>query len=156
MQNKKEARAARQCPGMPDSLRPHAIIRSLLDIQVEDVIHNSLKKLSMYKPESPEEVMQCPERIVIFSPEMQALLQPHRAFLFNQVYRHTSVDDANNEAVRMMKKLFLYYVDHPWDMGQKAQSRIEQEGLWRTACNYVSGMTDRYAIEEYMRFELDG
>jgi dGTPase len=54
-----------------------------------------------------------------------------------------------------MRKLFLYYIEHPESMGRKAKERLEKEGLWRTVCDYVAGCTDRYAIEEYQRYGLD-
>ena len=59
-----------------------------------------------------------------------------------------------DKAVQMMRKLFLFYVEHPEAMGRKARARIDKEGLHRTACDYVSGCTDRYAIEEYERYGL--
>jgi dGTPase len=60
----------------------------------------------------------------------------------------------NNEAVELMRGLFLYYVEHPEAMGRRARARIPEDGLWRAACDYVSGMTDRYALDEVRRFGL--
>ena len=79
------------------------------------------------------------------------MLNPHRDYLSRQVYWHPDVAGANDEAVRMMKRLFLYYIENPGCMGRKARNRIEAHGLWRTACDYVSGMTDRFAILEHRR-----
>jgi dGTPase len=56
----------------------------------------------------------------------------------------------------MMRRLFLHYIEHPETMGRKARARLDAQGLWRTACDYVAGMTDRYALEEYQRFGLQG
>jgi len=135
----------------PDALR-HAVVRALLDLQVEDVIATAGERLARHRPESVTDVMNAPERIVDFSPRMRRLLDPYRAFLFERVYWHPAVSEANQEAVRMMRRLFLHYVQHPETMGRKAQSRIPRFGLWRTVCDYISGMTDRYALEEYQRF----
>ena len=99
--------------------------------------------------------MNAPERMVDFSADMKSLLRPYRDFLFREMYWHPSVADANEEAVRLMRRLFLHYIDHPETLGRKAQSRIESNGLWRTACDYVSGCTDRFAMEEVERFGLD-
>ena len=55
-----------------------------------------------------------------------------------------------------MRRLFLHYVAHPEVMGAKARARLPQEGLWRTVCDYVAGMTDRYALEEIRKFNLQG
>jgi dGTPase len=85
---------------------------------------------------------------------MRRMLEPFRAFLFKEVYWNPDVMKANEEAVTMMRKLFMHYVEHPQDMGRKARARIDRFGLWRTACDYVSGCTDRYAMEEYQRYGL--
>ncbi len=136
-----------------DALRA-VTVRNLLDIQVEDVLRTSGERLARHRPGSPAEVMAGPERMVAFSDRMKAMLEPFRAFLFQHVYWHPCVRDANLEAVEMMRRLFLHYVEHPGVMGRKARARVETEGLWRTACDYVAGMTDRYALEEYGRFGL--
>lgn len=148
-------RARRMHPGLPADRRTHAIVRSLLDLQVEDVLRTSAALLDQHRPASPREVMACPARLVTFSPEMRRMLEAFRAFLFQNVYWHPRVRSANEEAVRMMRRLFLYYIEHPETMGRKARARLAEDGLWRAACDYVSGMTDRYAIEEYVRFGLN-
>ncbi|MBU0677882.1 MAG: deoxyguanosinetriphosphate triphosphohydrolase [Verrucomicrobia bacterium] len=147
--------ADKDFPTMSESQRYVVAIRYTLELQVQDIIREATRRLEKYQPASPVDIMNAPERIVTFSSEMQSLLQPFRAFLFENVYWHPSVADANNEAVRMMRRLFLHYVEHPEAMGRKARARLEKEGLWRTACDYVSGMTDRYALAEYIRFGLD-
>jgi dGTPase len=98
--------------------------------------------------------MSAPQRIVDFSPRMKRILNDFSVFMFENLYFHHGVADATQQSVAMMRKLFLHYIEHPETMGKKARSRIEQEGLWRTACDYVAGCTDRYAIEEYQRFGL--
>lgn len=137
---------------LPESHMRYALVRSLLDIQVEDVINTAEERLSRYRPQSVAEVMQCPERIVDFSPQMVSWLESYHAFLFQRVYWHPAVAQANQEAVQLMRRLFLHYLEHPETMGRKARSRIGRFGLWRTVCDYISGMTDRYALEEYQRY----
>ena len=150
-----EDRVQERFPTLPNHQRMAVTIRSLLDLQVEDVLLNSEHLITKHQPQSADNVMRCSERLITFSPDMKAMLESFKAFLFRNVYWHPEVSTGNNEAVIMMRKLFLYYIDHPEDMGQKARNRLDHDGLWRTACDYVSGMTDRYAFEEYLRFELD-
>ena len=149
------ARARSEFPSLPDENRVSITIRCLLDLQVEDVLKNSEILISRYNPKSTADVMNCPERLVAFSPALRGHLKTLRTFLFKHVYWHPSVADANHEAVDMMRGLFLFYVENPGRMGRKAQARIPQDGVWRAACDYVAGMTDRYALEEYRRFGLD-
>ena len=98
--------------------------------------------------------MNAPERLVIFSDEMAAMLKEFSRFLYRQLYEHPSVLDANAEAVELMRGLFCHYVQHPETMGKKACGRITEEGLMRTVCDYVAGCTDRYALEECQKYGI--
>ncbi len=148
-------RRARETYGdLPEKEQVHITIRNLFDVQVEDVIRTACERLEKYHPQSPRDVMNAPERLVDFSPAMKALLEPYRAFLFKNIYWRfdaTSMD----VAVQMMRALFLYYVEHPEEIGGKARRRMERFGLWRTVCDYISGMTDRYAMAECERFGIE-
>jgi dGTPase len=149
------ARVRDQYGELPAEQRLMAGIRALLDMQVEDVLRHSGEMLARYSPQSPEDVMQCPERVVSNSPDMREILGDLRKFLFENMYWSPMVDNANKESTRLMRKLMLHYVAHPDVMGRKAQARIAKDGVWRAACDYISGMTDRYALAEYQRFGLD-
>jgi dGTPase len=143
-----------QAPNAPEERRLRLAIRNLLDLQVEDVICTTRENLAATDVDSPEAVMNADRRIVDVSKPMRTMLAPLHAFLFQRVYLHPQVAEVNAQAVAMMRRLFMYYLEHPETMGRKARARIEQEGLWRTVCDYVAGMTDRYALEEYQRFGL--
>ena len=132
-----------------------ATIRTMLELQVIDVTHHAFHTLEKYKPQSPRDVMTAPERMLDYSPEMKEMLTEFSAFMFKNLYFHHGVTDATQASVLMMRKLFLYYLEHPNVMGKKAQQRIDTEGLWRTVCDYVAGCTDRYAMEEFKRYGLD-
>ena len=148
--------AHRHYPDLDDEHRPGITVRCLLDLQVRDVIQYSERKLMEHQPSTPDAVMSAPERLVAFSPGLSGMLAPLRTFLFEHVYWHNDVHKANEDAVEMMRKLFLFYVKNPDAMGRKARSRIQVDGVWRTSCDYVSGMTDRYALDEYVKFGLGG
>ncbi len=132
-----------------------ATIRRMLELQVSDVSDHAAQALDKTKPQSVRDVMSAPERIVAFSPAMKKMLDEFHAFMFEKLYYHHGVTEATQQSVEMMRRLFLHYVEHPETLGRKARERLEQEGLWRTVCDYVSGCTDRYAIEEYRRFGLE-
>jgi dGTPase len=132
-----------------------ATIRRMLELQVFDVSEHAFATIDKLNPRNTREVMIAPQRIVDFSSGMKHLLDEFSAFMFENLYFHHGVADATRQSVAMMRKLFLHYIEHPETMGQKARARIDQEGLWRTACDYVAGCTDRYAIEEYQRFGLE-
>ncbi len=148
------ARARKEFGEVPAAHRVTITIRSLLDLQVEDILENSNRLLQRYDPRSPEEAMACPERLVAFSPALKEQLQDLRQFLFKNMYFHPAVAGANREAVTMMRTLFMHYVKNPDTIGGKARARIAADGVWRVACDYVAGMTDRYALDEFAKFHL--
>lgn len=129
-------------------------IRNLLDLQARDVQREGERWLGTFDPRSPGDVMNAPGRIIRFSPEMTELLDDFAAFLYRQLYDHPAVLEANEEAVALMRGLFMHYAQHPETMGRKARARLGEEGLIRTVCDYVAGCTDRYAIEECHRFGI--
>jgi dGTPase len=149
-----EKRVRKRHPNCPEDRLALTTIRMLFTLQIEDVLAYAGDAIATHHPDSPEAVMNAPVRILQYSEAMKARLQPYRDYLFKHMYWHPEVEEANEEAVRMMRRLFMHYIEHPTDMGGKAQARIDEQGLWRTACDYVSGCTDRYAIEEYKRYGL--
>jgi dGTPase len=143
-----EQRVAERFPNLNSPLKRQATLRALLDLQVENCLQTSAERLEKYAPTSPEDAMQAPERLVAFSPELEPTVHTFRSFLFENLYWHPDVVASNQEAVDMLQRLFEHYLEHPDHMGRKARERLETEGLWRTVCDYVSGFTDRYALEE--------
>jgi dGTPase len=148
-------RCAQFYPSLSAEQLPSYAIRYLMDLQVEDVLNTSAARLQTHAPQHVDDVMNAPERLVCFSEAMQAMLAPFRDFLFKNVYWHAEVHEANELGMRMMRRLFEHYLAHPETMGRRARARLDVDGPMRTVCDYVSGMTDRYAIEEYIKFGLD-
>jgi dGTPase len=74
-----------------------------------------------------------------------------RKFLYQNVYYHPRVAEVNQRACEMLRKVVESYLLDPSRLGDAATRRIESEGLHRTVCDYIAGMTDRYLIEEYAR-----
>jgi dGTPase len=149
-----EERVRREHTHLPEDRLVPSVVRCLFTLQIEDVLTVAAERLARHRPESPAAVMAAPERLLEVSPRMRALLKPWRDYLFANVYYHPAVMGANDEAVALMSRLFLHYIDHPECLGGKARARLEREGLHRTVCDYVAGCTDRYALEEVRRFGL--
>jgi dGTPase len=147
-----EALTQRQYRGLSDEQLVRISIRNLLDIMVRDVAENGRKALERLAPQSHREIMGAPTRIMAFSPDIAASVKQFHDFLYREVYWSPLVVRQTDEAKAMMRQLFHHYREHPDAMGRKAQARIEREGLARTVCDYLSGFTDRYALEEHARF----
>jgi dGTPase len=148
------ARTREQYAALDDGHFLRITIRNLLDLQAQDILREGHRRIEKHKPRTIADVMNAPERLIIFSDEMAVMLKEFSSFLYRQLYEHPSVLDANAEAVELMRGLFRHYVLHPETMGKKAHARIAEEGLMRTVCDYVAGCTDRYALEECKKYGI--
>jgi len=146
------ARTDEQYSGIDEDQHRRITIRNLLDLQAQDVMSEGHRRLEKHNTKSIADVMNAPERLICFSAEMSAMLEEFSSFLYQQLYYHPGVADANTEAVELMRGLFLHYVDHPETLGKKARERLGSESLMRTVCDYVAGCTDRYALEECEKY----
>ncbi len=138
----------------PDAREPELhklIIRNIIDVQVQDVVTTSAKSISDAKPKSADDVRKQPAKLIHYSDGLRKANAALRKFLYANVYYHPRVAEVNERACEMLKKVFESYVADPKQLGEVATGRLEQEGLHRTVCDYVAGMTDRYLIEEYAR-----
>lgn len=146
--------AEQQFPGGDAEALRVVAIRNLLDLQVEDVLRESARRLAEEALFTPEDVRSASGRLIGYSPEMRSMVEPLRTFLYREMYGHPVVAHANRSSAEMIRALFWHYVKHPECMGRKARARLKREGITRTACDYVAGCTDRYALEEHARFGL--
>jgi dGTPase len=100
---------------------------------------------------SADEVRKQPAPLVGYSKQLRELNRALRQFLYANVYYHPRVIEVNRRACQMLKTVFDSYIADPSRLGETATKRLKQEGLHRTVCDYVAGMTDGYLIEEYAR-----
>ena len=131
--------------------RKYLIIRSLIDIQVTDLIQETEKKISKLKLKSYLEVKKCDEKVVSFSKEILDLRKLLREFLMQKLYHHYRVIRMSNKAKRFIQELFKVYVNKPEQLPPQIQKRISIDGARRVVCDYIAGMTDRYALDEYRK-----
>jgi dGTPase len=127
------------------------IIRDIIDVQVEDVVTTSAKSIVDLGVQSADEVRKQARPLIRYSDELLEANQALRKFLYKNVYYHPRVAEVNQRASEMLRRVFEAYVIDPTRLGQGATKRIETEGLHRTVCDYIAGMTDRYLMEEYDR-----
>ncbi|HEY0369656.1 MAG TPA: deoxyguanosinetriphosphate triphosphohydrolase, partial [Chthoniobacterales bacterium] len=91
------------------------------------------------------------ESFIRSTDETRAANQELRRFLYKNVYYHPRVAEVNRQACEMLRVVFQSYMENPESLGDAATRRIETEGLPRTVCDYIAGMTDRYLMEEHKR-----
>jgi len=127
------------------------VIRNIIDEQVSDLINNTEKNIKKTKVNNWQEIKHLPVRIVNFSKKMQDERDQLRDFLYKNLYLHWRVSKMSDKAKRFLRKLFETYHNNTYIISPEFQKRIEYDGLERTICDYISGMTDRCALEEYKR-----
>ena len=127
------------------------IIRDIIDLQVRDVVAASAASIAAAALESAEKVRQQREPLICYSREHDAANRELRRFLYENVYYHPRVAEVNRRACEMLRAVFVAFVEEPERLGDAAARRIESEGLHRTVCDYIAGMTDRYLLEEHAR-----
>jgi dGTPase len=127
------------------------IIRDIIDTQVRDVITTSAQSIADAGVRSADDARRRPTPLIRYSDDLFQANSALRRFLYQNVYYHPRVADVNRRACEMLRKVFEAYLADPERLGEAAAKRIEAEGLHRTVCDYIAGMTDRYLMDEYAR-----
>ena len=86
---------------------------------------------------------------VCLSPDVDKALRDLRSFMFERVYRNPVAKSEERKAKDMLQRLFEYYYTHPEALPEDFQPQMSFEGLERTVCDYIAGMTDNYAIDKF-------
>ncbi len=129
----------------------HFGIRRIIDFFVGDVVNSLQIRITQSKISSSDEVRGLGVRIVDFSQPVKDLKQGLREFLFERVYNHYQLRQKALKSQRIIEELFRVYRRQPRLMPEHFHSRIERDGLERVVCDYIAGMTDRYAVNEYKK-----
>jgi len=140
----------------PDVREPELhklIIGAIIDAQVRDVIETSAEAIAQSGVGSADEVRRQETPLIRYSDARLAANQELRRFLYENVYYHPRVAEVNRLACEMLRAVFEAYIAAPDLLGEAATKRIESEGLHRTVCDYIAGMTDRYLLEEHARLQ---
>jgi dGTPase len=120
-------------------------------MQLHDVVENSEALILAAEVNSADDVRRYPKALIQHSPPRRKFNMELRDYLYKNLYFNPVVHEPNMRAVKMLDKLFKYYLTHPNEIGESAQKRAGKTGLHRAVCDYIAGMTDRYVIHEYQR-----
>ena len=149
------AEVDRVYPDLDPNRRKHEALRRVFGVMVADVIDASREILLSHNPQSVEELRLLGEQVIRFSDPFWADLKTIRAFLFSQMYRAPSVMEMRAEVNEVVKRLFALFLDQPQHLPKEWQddlARCESKTeLARKVADYVSGMTDRYALQTHDR-----
>jgi dGTPase len=134
-----------------DQITRHRMIRKLIGMEVTDLIMATDQRLRESGVRSVEELQRLPFNVIGFSEDMHRRNRELKDFLYNHLYRHHRVVRMAVKAERIITDLFRAYHDEPEMLPHHVQEAIDEHGLERTLCDYIAGMTDRYAVEEYRK-----
>jgi dGTPase len=141
-------------PGLDRNRLIHECVRRLISLMIDDVTAETRRRLAQDKPSSAAEVRAMSRPLVSFSNDMAAHEAALKRFLFEKMYRHYKVNRMMIKARRVVADLFGLFLSEPivlpteW---QKLSAGPKQKETARVVCDYIAGMTDRFALQEHRR-----
>ena len=141
----------RQKGDLADECRRFFIIRCLIDDQVKDVVQTTEARIKDFGVTSADAVRQHDQPMVAYSEARRSLNLELRKYLYANLYFNPEVNGPNTRATQTLEPLFEHYLAHPEGLDNLWQKRALQQGWPRTICDYLAGMTDRYAMLEHQR-----
>ena len=143
---------AREHPEATPSVARYQTVRRIIDTLATDMVEAIRGRIEEYRIRSLEDVRRCPIRLAGFSTGMSAQNRALKAVLLGRLYSHYRVTRMAVKAQKIMTDLFQTYMDEPHQMPPHVYQRIEAgEPTARVVADYIAGMTDRFALDEYKK-----
>ncbi len=141
-------------PAMPRDRLTSETVRRVINLMVQDVVDEAGRRIEALGPRSADDIRAAGRPVVTFSPRMQEANQAIRAFLFERMYRHWRVNRQIQKSKRVSQLLFQLLHGGPQMLPDEWRRRAGEpgsQGCAQLVCDYIAGMTDRYALEEHKR-----
>jgi dGTPase len=137
--------------GRFDDMVRHKIIRHLVDVLVSGVIDETMHQIELRQITSIADVRKQEAKIARYPAELAEVNRQLKAFLYEHFYRHPRVMRMSYKAHHILKRLFNAYCEQPLILPRSVQSMVGDSPLERVVCDYIAGMTDRFAMQEYKK-----
>jgi dGTPase len=134
----------------PEQFQP-TMVRHFIDWQVRDLLEHTVRRLREERVRSVADVRTAPETLVGPGPDMRSLKAELEEFLRKRVYNHYRVQRMAVKGDRIVRQLFAEFCRAPHLLPERYGRRVRDDRPQRTVCDYVAGMTDRYAQDEFLR-----
>lgn len=134
-----------------DELTRHRLIRRLIGLEVSALLEATQKRISAADLQSVEALQLLDHNVVGYSDDFIDMNQQLKSFLFANMYKHYRVVRMQTKAERFIEELFNAYAEKPEILPMKVQARAQTREFYRTICDYLAGMTDRFALKEYSK-----
>ena len=142
-------------PDIDPTRRRHEALRRFFGVLVEDVIAYATTALGALDPASPQDIRHAGRAMVRFSDQVFADLKEVRAFLFTRMYRAPRVVETRAIVTNVVNDLFPHMMAHPEQLPRQWQAEVraaqDDTTLARLVCDYIAGMTDRFALQTHRR-----
>jgi dGTPase len=126
-------------------------VRMIINQEVTDAIQETTARLNKSQVKSVDEVRSYGENLLSFSPELKKLNSQLKMFLFNRMYRHYRMIRMADKAKRIITQLFQVYQNNPDQLPPHTLEKFKEHDKMQVICDYIAGMTDRFALQEYKK-----
>jgi dGTPase len=146
------AEAARICPNASETILRYQSVRRILDALVRDLITTIEARIERESIRTIGDVRRVMPCISSLSDDMDAKLRALKVRLMDRLYRHQRVRRMGAKARRVMTGIFEAYMEDPGQMPPHVVARVSADTpMPRVIADYIAGMTDRFALEEYSK-----
>jgi len=145
-------------PDIEEARLIHEAVRRLIDLTVRDVLAETERRIAAAAPRRVEDIRALDHAVVAFSDAMREKDSALKTFLMKNMYRRDTVMRETREAAGMVTQLFAWLMDVPDRMPREwraTAAQADRAGVARLVADYIAGMTDRYAQQQYARIEAD-
>jgi dGTPase len=129
----------------------HQLVRYVINRCTQDLLETTLQALGKARVTSVEDVRHAGRRLVTYTGEMGARVRELKEFLLKNLYRHYRVVRMGDKAGRILRDLFQSFAAEPLQLPPQFQERVQVDGIERAVCDYIAGMTDRFALDEHRK-----
>jgi dGTPase len=149
------AAARRSSLDVPPPRLRHETIRRVINALVEDLVAETSRRIAKLAPADADAIRHARQPVVAFSPAMAEANRVIKEFLFSRMYRHWRVNRMTAKARRVTEELFMLLLRDPSLLPGEWRARAGDTGGSQRAaqmvCDYIAGMTDRFAYDEHRR-----
>ncbi|MES0491661.1 MAG: deoxyguanosinetriphosphate triphosphohydrolase [Leptospirales bacterium] len=139
-----------QYPSITEKIAVRHTIHEMINIMVTDLIDNTAKNLKENNITTVADVLSWPEeetdKLVSFSSDISLWVSRLKKYLFQNLYRHPDVVAMNVRAEKIVKRMFEFFSNNPHTMPNEYWESQEEAEVYRSVADFISGMTDRYAL----------
>jgi dGTPase len=134
-----------------DDLTRHRLIRRLVGMEVTDLVEATSTRIEASGATAALDLQKLDHNVVGWSDDFARKNKELKKLLFDNMYRHYRVVRMATKAEKFISDLFNAYVSEPAQLPPGARRRVDEMGLHRAVCDYIAGMTDRYALDEHAK-----